>query len=126
MKKILMLVVALTAVGSVNVSGQEVTIEAVAMRSQGPFITFRTRNETSRIISSWRADLQVLNSFGDVLWEDQLLFQEEGDIPPMGADVRDHWMNPRYEKMAPAQRLVDYQFSTLRFVWTDIQVAYRN
>jgi|GEM_PF-6705150 hypothetical protein len=54
-------------------SGQEVTMTAVDIRySSINFITFVTRNSTSRTIVAWRGNLQIINLFGDVIWTDEL------------------------------------------------------
>jgi hypothetical protein len=133
MKKTLMLVVALVALGSVNVSGQGVTIEATQLRlssTYSSYVTFRTTNNTGRAVVAWRGNLQIRNPFGDLIWEAQLIFGDEGDIPPRGTDLTEHWLMDNHQQTnrsaGTSHKLRDYEFKDLKFTWTDIQVAYGN
>jgi len=136
MKKILMLVVALMAMGSVSVSGQGVTIEATQMRLSNTYqsyVTFRTTNNTGRAVVAWRGNLQIRNPFGDLIWSAQLIFGDESDISPRGTDLSEQRLMANHEQpfmqdglQKGTYSLQDYQFKDLRFTWSNVQVAYRN
>ena len=104
-------------------SGQEVTITAVEMRfiSATPYVTFESRNYTSRTIVVWRGNLQVRNPFGDVIWEGELIFGEATDLPPTGMSRKEQRLNP--SSISPGFDFRDYQVKDMIFRWA-VQVAY--
>ena len=109
----------------VDASGQEVTIEAVEMRidaTNEAYIIFESRNQTSRTIVAWRGNLQISNPFGDLIWEREVIFGKEGDLPPNGRNRNERLTASRYTRSG--FRLWDYELKDLEFVWTKIQVAY--
>ena len=131
MKKILMLALGLLAGGSVGASGQEVTIEAVEMRvsvggSAVLYVTFVTRNNTSRTIVAWRANLQISNPFGDVIWESPIpiVFGGESDLPPNWFSREEIRLHDGYRKSGFSYS--DYQVKDLDFLWSGLRVAYGN
>lgn len=134
MKKILMLALGLLAGGSVGASGQEVTIEGVEMRliatastTYKPvvYVTFVTRNNTSRTIVAWRANLQISNPFGDVIWESPIpiVFGGEGDLPPNGSSREEIRLHDGWKI---GFSYSDYQVKDLDFRWSGLRVAYGN
>ena len=122
-----MLALGLLAGGSVGASGQEVTIEAVEMRfSGGPHVTFVTRNNTSRTIVAWRANLRIRDPFGDVAWEspNPVVFGGESDLPPNGSSREEIRLSPA--PLKPGFSFGDYQVKDLYFSWSGLRVAYGN
>ena len=132
----------------VDASGQEVTIEAVEMddatySTKGDHgfhrsMTFRSRNNTSRTIVAWRGDLQIRDPFGDVIWDsthcvpspslifrtthhcEPLIFGEDSDLPPNGTAEESH----NIYSMGPNSSLVEYELRDMKFLWTNLRVAY--
>ena len=115
----------------VDVSGQEVTITAVEMRREylftqpmgwANFVTFETRNNTSRTIVAWRGHLEIRSPFGELIWEGDLMFGEDSDLLS-GETVRSE-KRMDYRNKKSGFDLLDYQATDLELIWTDVQVAY--
>ena len=108
----------------VDASGQEVTITAVEMRliSGTSYITFLTRNNTSRTIVAWRGHLEIRSPFDELIWEGDLTFGERNDVPANGSVRNQHRMLTSYEKTG--FDLEDYQAKDMELLWTKVQVAY--
>ena len=86
------------------------------------YITFESRNNTARTIVAWRGNLQIINPFGDVILERELIFGEEADLPANGTNRSERWMQDRYE--TAGFDLEDYQPKDMKFLWTNLRVAY--
>ena len=108
----------------VDVSGQDVTITAVEMRviSITPYITFLTRNNTSRTIVAWRGHLEIRSPFDELIWEGDLLFGEDNDVPANGSVRSENRMSTNNE--TEGFNVEDYQVKDMEFLWTKVQVAY--
>ena len=119
----------------VDASGQEVTIEAVSQQSGYPeldpssstwvsntFMTFESRNNTSRTIVAWRGHLEIRSAFGELIWEGDLMFGEDSDLLS-GETVRSE-KRMVYRNKKSGFDLLDYQATDLELIWTDVQVAY--
>ena len=108
----------------VDVSGQDVTITAVEMRviSITPYITFLTRNNTSRTIVAWRGHLEIRSPFDELIWEGDLLFGEDNDVPANGSVRSENRMSTNNE--TEGFNLDDYQSKDMEFLWTKVQVRY--
>ena len=108
----------------VDVSGQDVTITAVEMRviSITPYITFLTRNNTSRTIVAWRGHLEIRSPFDELIWEGDLLFGEDSDL--LGGETVRSEKTMDYRNKKSGFDLLDYQATDLELIWTDVQVAY--
>ena len=109
----------------VDASGQEVTITAVEMRTDffhENYITFLTRNNTSRTIVAWRGHLEIRSPFGELIWEGDLMFGEDSDLLS-GETVRSE-KRMDYRNKKSGFDLLDYQATDLELIWTDVQVAY--
>ena len=108
-------------------SGQEVTIETVEMHTMSglplrTYITFRTRNNTSRTIVAWRGHLEIRSPFDELIWEGDLIFGEDNDVPANGSVRSEHRM-PTGNETAGFD-LEDYQAKDMELIWTKVQVAY--
>jgi hypothetical protein len=101
-----------------------VTITAVEMRiiATTPYITFLTRNNTSRTIVAWRGHLEIRSPFDELIWEGDLIFGENNDVPANGTNRNEHIMFGSYEKTG--FDLKDYQAKDMKLLWTKVQVAY--
>ena len=108
----------------VDVSGQDVTITAVEMRviSITPYITFLTRNNTSRTIVAWRGHLEIRSPFDELIWEGDLLFGEDNDVPANGSVRSENRMSTNNE--TEGFNVEDYQVKDMEFLWTKVQVRY--
>ena len=108
----------------VDASGQEVTITAVEMRliSGTSYITFLTRNNTSRTIVAWRGHLEIRSPFGELIWEGDLMFGEHSDLLS-GETVRSE-KRMDHANTKSGFNLLDYQATDLELIWTAVQVAY--
>ena len=108
----------------VDASGQEVTITAVEMRiiATTPYITFLTRNNTSRTIVAWRGHLEIRSPFDELIWEGDLLFGEDNDVPANGSVRSENRMSTNNE--TEGFNVEDYQVKDMEFLWTKVQVRY--
>ena len=119
----------------VDASGQEVTIEAVSQQSGYPeldpssstwvsntFMTFESRNNTSRTIVAWRGHLEIRSPFDELIWEGDLIFGEDNDVPANGSVRSEHRMSTNNE--TEGFNLDDYQSKDMEFLWTKVQVRY--
>ena len=108
----------------VDASGQEVTITAVEMVVIGstPYITFLTRNNTSRTIVAWRGHLEIRSPFDELIWEGDLLFGEDNDVPANGSVRSENRMSTNNE--TEGFNVEDYQVKDMEFLWTKVQVRY--
>jgi len=108
----------------VDASGQEVTIEAVSRRVilGTSFMTFESRNNTSRTIVAWRGHLEIRSPFGELIWEGDLLFGEDSDL--LGGETVRSEKTMDYRNKKSGFDLLDYQATDLELIWTDVQVAY--
>ena len=108
----------------VDGSGQDVTITAVEMRviSITPYITFLTRNNTSRTIVAWRGHLEIRSPFDELIWEGDLLFGEDNDVPANGSVRSENRMSTNNE--TEGFNVEDYQVKDMEFLWTKVQVRY--
>ena len=119
----------------VDASGQEVTIEAVSQQSGYPeldpssstwvsntFMTFESRNNTSRTIVAWRGHLEIRSPFDELIWEGDLIYGEDNDVPANGSVRSEHRM-PTGNETAGFD-LEDYQAKDMELLWTKVQVAY--
>ena len=109
----------------VDASGQEVTITAVEMRTDSfheNYITFLTRNNTSRTIVAWRGHLEIRSPFDELIWEGDLIFGEDNDVPANGSVRSEHRMSTNNE--TEGFNLDDYQSKDMEFLWTKVQVRY--
>ena len=104
-------------------SGQEVTITAVDLRhSPNNYITFVTRNNTSRTIVAWRGHLEIRSPFDELIWEGDLLFGEDNDVPANGSVRSENRMSTNNE--TEGFNVEDYQVKDMEFLWTKVQVRY--
>ena len=119
----------------VDASGQEVTIEAVSQQSGYPeldpssstwvsntFMTFESRNNTSRTIVAWRGHLEIRSPFDELIWEGDLLFGEDNDVPANGSVRSENRMSTNNE--TEGFNVEDYQVKDMEFLWTKVQVRY--
>ena len=109
----------------VDASGQEVTITAVEMRTDSfheNYITFVTRNNTSRTIVAWRGHLEIRSPFDELIWEGDLIFGEDNDVPANGSVRSEHRMSTNNE--TEGFNVEDYQVKDMEFLWTKVQVRY--
>ena len=109
----------------VDASGQEVTITAVEMRRNYAFVnyvTFETRNNTSRTIVAWRGHLEIRSPFDELIWEGDLLFGEDNDVPANGSVRSENRMSTNNE--TEGFNVEDYQVKDMEFLWTKVQVRY--
>ena len=109
----------------VDASGQEVTITAVEMRTDNfheNYITFLTRNNTSRTIVAWRGHLEIRSPFDELIWEGDLIFGEDNDVPANGSVRSEHRMSTNNE--TEGFNLDDYQSKDMEFLWTKLRLAY--
>jgi len=108
-------------------SGQEVTIETVEMHTMSglplrTYITFRTRNNTSRTIVAWRGHLEIRSPFDELIWEGDLLFGEDNDLL-FGEEVISAKRMDYQNKIAGFD-FEDYQATDLKLRWSNLEVAY--
>ena len=109
----------------VDASGQEVTITAVEMRliaATYPYITFLTRNNTSRTIVAWRGHLEIRSPFDELIWEGDLLFGEDNDLL-FGEEVISA-KRMDYQNEIAGFDFEDYQATDLKLRWSNLEVAY--
>ena len=128
----------------VDASGQKGTIEAVEVGKTyltdgfHRSMTFRSRNNTSRTIVAWRGDLQIRDPLGNVIWDsthcvfsgglifptthhcEPLIFGDDSDLPPNGTAEESH----NIYSMGPNSSLVEYELRDMKFLWTNLRVAY--
>ena len=71
---------------------------------------------------AWRGHLEIRSPFDELIWEGDLLFGEDNDVPANGSVRSENRMSTNNE--TEGFNVEDYQVKDMEFLWTKVQVRY--